>query len=111
MPCNGPWLEEVDCGVHGMQKSRNEETFRLPCVEGQYGEFLHRLNAEEIDRWFAELALARSARPRHELVENISNAVSRFMMIDKDILSQALLTSPCDWGENAPSDDLPTFYL
>ena len=99
-------VEFMECRRVAMKKP-----YACPALRGHYGEVLHRLNAEEIDQWFAELALARPARPRHELVENISNAVSRFTMIDKDILSQALLTSPCDWGENGPSDDLPTFSL
>jgi hypothetical protein len=72
---------------------------------------LPRLNANDIDRWFVELAKARSARHRHELVERISDAVSRFVMIDKDVLRQALLASPRDIGEEAPGEVLPIFSL
>jgi hypothetical protein len=72
---------------------------------------LPRLNANDIDRWFVELAKARSARHRQELVERISDAASRFVMIDKDILRQALLASPRDLGEEAPAEVLPIFSL
>jgi hypothetical protein len=47
-----------------------------------------------------------AARHRHELVERIYDAVSRFVMIDKDILRQALLASPRDLGEEAPAEIL-----
>jgi hypothetical protein len=52
-----------------------------------------------------------AARHRHEPVERIYDAVSRFVMIDKDILRQALLASPRDLGEEAPAEILPIFSL
>jgi hypothetical protein len=75
------------------------------------GKLLPCLNAEEIDRWFDELAKAPSAIHRHELSERISDAVSRFMMIDKDILCRALIASTRDLSENALEDTLPVFSL
>jgi prevent-host-death family protein len=44
-------------------------------------------------------------------VERISGAVSRFVMIDEDILRQALLACPCDLAGDKPANVLPIFSL
>jgi len=76
-----------------------------------HGKLSPHSNADDIDRWFAELAKARSAHNRHELLERISDGVSRFMMIDKDILCRALIANPRDLSRDAPEDTLPIFSL
>jgi hypothetical protein len=88
-----------------------KKQYACSAVKGHFGKLLPRLNADDIDRWFAELAKARSVRHRDKLVERIAGAISRFMMIDEDILRQALLASPCDLGEDEPANDLPNFSL
>jgi hypothetical protein len=54
---------------------------------------LLQLSADDIERWFAELANSTSVLRRHELVERIAAAVSRFVMIDEDILCPSLFES------------------
>ena len=53
---------------------------------GLFNRELPRLSGKDIDQWFAELATSPSPRYRDRLVETISHELSRFTMIDEDIL-------------------------
>jgi len=69
------------------------------------------LSIDDIERWFAELANSASVLRRHELVERIAAAVSRFVMIDEDILCPSLFESLKGGRGKEDSETSPTFLL
>jgi hypothetical protein len=75
------------------------------------GKDLQQLSADDIERWLAELANSPSVLRRHELVERIAAAVSRFVMIDEDILRPSLFESLKGAGGKKDMETSPTFLL
>ena len=68
-------------------------------------------SADDIDEWFAELSESASLLRRRELVESIAARISRFMMIDEDILCPSLIESLQNWREDEAKASSSTFYL
>ena len=79
------------------------------CVSN--GRICAKLSIDDIERWFAELANSASVLRRHELVERIAAAVSRFVMIDEDILCPSLFESLKGGRGKEDSETSPTFLL
>lgn len=78
---------------------------------GLFNPDLPRLCGEDLDQWFAELANFPFPRRRDQLVESISHELSRFTMIDEDILCSSLSAILLDCDEDEIAETAEAFSL
>lgn len=69
------------------------------------------INTDDIDRWFVELAKSSSVLQQNELAARIAAAVSRFVMIDEDILCSSLVASVSSGHGKEWMDTSRAFFL